>query len=650
MAKNSSGLNVQKGETVGVFVFDEKMKEKLVSPSLDWIQLDSSCEVQLIEQMNERSFLNYGVIMVVGDLQDTFSPRVLPEWAAHALWDFVEQGGTLYAEMVDTSVYTTSRLFGFKQDFPPAQEYLKKLQVKGKGTLLQWPGVFIPGFAIDSTCLLMKGDFRETHHSTSELGNPVFLQRNLGKGTAYFSAVPLLSSSQQWMYRPYKAWISFIQTLQGQGLPFYLDDVPIQINGTSNQREKTINKETVIQRGFEWFLQSGILPDSLGRQGVYENIHSHHGQLTKDFRPDCHVQAALAFYLYGEYSGNEEWTRRGFNLLDFIIEEGFQDEDEDSCSYGFWKWFHYPGTYPHQIFTDDNSWIAAILLYLYRRTGEEEYKKRGVATAEALLRTQVHSGLRSEQLIRNKLEEDPLYFEQAPVSFNPHFESIAHTALLQAYLVTNRIEFLETALRGMETLKNNKDKWKWMYSRTAALARYLFPLSLILQVVEDKDPWLGEFYWTMGELKKHQHPMGAIEEADNPDPDRFGKEDTGVFIENGEGIADQLYTNNFLLLNLWEGWKSTGDPEVLQFYNELRAFFCKSQIQSKLRTHNGAWMRAFDLNSQEYYGNLGDTGWGPYCIESGWTQAIILVGLLMAELDFSLMDDANDVFRLRSIG
>ena len=38
------------------------------------------------------------------------------------------------------------------------------------------------------------------------------------------------------------------------------------------------------------------------------------------------------------------------------------------------------------------------------------------------------------------------------------------------------------------------------------------------------------------------------------------------------------------------------------------------------------------LNAQEYHGNLGDTGWGPYCIESGWTQAIILVGLLMAEL------------------
>lgn len=617
MAENSSGLESK----IGAFVLESLPKDA-------WVSLDPRLSVESIDKLEAGQIQNYDVLLLIGCGDGTSLPKV-PKNLEAPLWRFVENGGLLYGEMLDTSEYTTSRLFGFKQDFSIAQEYLKKLKLNVPcgnlpiGTLLQWDGQFIPGFAIDSSSILTKGEFRQTHFAPEGEGLPALTKRDLGRGVVYYSTFPLLTSKTQWMYRPYLGWASLIASLQNAGLPLIAEAPPIRI--MENNQSKS-----GLEAGFGWFVNSGILPRIDGAGGVYENVHSHHGGLTKDFRPDCHAQSALAFYLYGKYTGDPKWLGLSFGLLDFIIKEGMQDEDETSCSYGFWKWFDYPGAYPHQIFTDDNSWVATVLLYIGRQENNEEYLRRGLLTAKALLKTQRANGLRPEQIVR----EGP----KREVSFNPHFESICHVAFLQAYLVSGDESFLQTALRGMTTLKDNKDKWKWMYSRTAALARYLFPLSLVLQIVKKQDTWLAEFNWTISELKSFQHNLGAIEEAENPDPKRFGQEDTGVFINDGEGIADLLYTNNFLLLNLWEGWKGSGDPEVLKFYQELRGFILKVQITSDFTKFDGAWMRAFDLNQGEYYGNLGDTGWGPYCIESGWTQGIILSGLLLGELDASLVD------------
>lgn len=54
--------------------------------------------------------------------------------------------------------------------------------------------------------------------------------------------------------------------------------------------------------------------------------------------------------------------------------------------------------------------------------------------------------------------------------------------------------------------------------------------------------------------------------------------------------------------------------------------------------YDGGWMRAFDMKRNEYLGNNGDTGWGPYCMESGWTNAITTAGLLLGLVDESIFD------------
>src|SRR5690625_6244616 len=53
-------------------------------------------------------------------------------------------------------------------------------------------------------------------------------------------------------------------------------------------------------------------------------------EVTKDYRPDCHAQTALMFYLYSLYTKDLSWEKRAHNLLNYLFENGYQDTDENS--------------------------------------------------------------------------------------------------------------------------------------------------------------------------------------------------------------------------------------------------------------------------------------------------------------------------------
>ena len=356
-------------------------------------------------------------------------------------------------------------------------------------------------------------------------------------------------------------------------------------------------------------------------------------------RPDCNVHSALMFHLLGEYKKEEHWKEVSKNILSYLFDSGYQDMDPTSSSYGFWKWFKFPGDKPDQIFSDDNGWVAFVLLYLYRRTGIEEYKVRGLLTANSLLQTQNRFGLRPEAIREQEIASKGHKFFQdsEESSMNPHFESIVHAAFLQAFIVSKDERYLQIAKKGTTHLLENMDQLKYMYSKTAGYSRFLFSLSHLYALTKEKT-FLNGINTVIDYLKEHQHELGGIEEADNPDPDRYGTEDTGVFRVNGENIADQLYTNNFMIINSWEAWKATNDTRIFAFNNELVQYISDIQIVSVKKEFSGGWMRSFHLDSKEYFGNNGDTGWGAYCIESGWTNAIITTGLLLKELEWSLIE------------
>ncbi|MFE7062853.1 hypothetical protein ACFVAD_11945 [Sutcliffiella sp. NPDC057660] len=588
------------------------------------------------EQLLNQNLLQYKFIFINGNVNGI--PLKLSYELLEKLWSFVEQGGILYGELINCEDFPASRLFGFKQDFTVTNRRLEKLVIDSdhfgkKGKLLEWHGPFLTGFTFDTERILDIGHFKETHRTEAEGNYPGIIVKKHVEGKAVFSTFSFLSSEQNWTLRPYWLWNEVVNFLQSE------HHLPIQPIQPVIQLSKYKDINLTIEQGVNWFLSSGILPKEDGSHGVYENVHSIRSDISKDLRPDCHAHTALLFYLYGEYTKENKWLEISDNLLTYLFQAGYQDTDENSVTYGFWKWFQSPKIKPDQIFSDDNSWVALVLLYLYRKTGKTEYKNRGLSTAYALLNTQNVNGLRPE-CIREKelLDNEKVYFQHSTsVSMNPHFESIVHAAFIQAYYVSNDEKFLQIAHRGTMTLLENKRDLKFMYSKTAGYSRFLLSLAQMYKVTKDETIRHG-LYEVLEYLFENQHELGGIEESDNPDPERYGTEDTGVYRSNNEGIADQLYTNNFLLVNAWEAYKATGDPAVKEKYEKLVQFIASIQITSPKEQFDGGWMRSFHMESTEYFGNNGDTGWGAYVIESGWTNAVILSGLILKELDQSLLD------------
>ncbi|WP_010281372.1 hypothetical protein [Bacillus timonensis] len=590
-----------------------------------------------INNLLQEDLHSYSCIFING--HDNGKPMKLSYEMLEKLWNFVEHGGMVYGELINCDDFPSSRLFGFKQDFTVTHRRLEKLVISRensyckKGQLLEWHGPFITGFTFDTERLLNIGNFKETHSTDEEGKYPGIVVKNHGKGKAIFSTFSFLGNEQYWALRPNWLWNQVINWLQTD---YHL---PLQSKQPIILPTKETNSKKTIEKGMNWFLTSGILPKEDGCLGIYENIHSIRSDISKDYRPDCHAHTALLFYLYGEYANEQKWIERSNNLLNYLFEAGYQDTDPDSATYGFWKWFQSPKRKPDQIFSDDNSWVTLVLLYLYRKTGKTEYKERGLLTAYALLQTQNKNGLRPECIREQELlDNGTAYFKNSTLaSMNPHFEAIVHAAFIQAYFVSKDDAFLQTAYQGTLTLLENKRDLKFMYSKTAGYSRFLLSLAQMYAVTKDEIILKG-LQEVLEYLTNHQHDLGGIEESDNPEPDRYGTEDTGVFRMNGEGIADQLYTNNFLLMNSWEAWKATGDPKVKELHEKLVQFLASIQITSSKKEFDGGWMRSFHLESGEYFGNNGDTGWGAYVIESGWTNAIILSSLILKELDQSLLD------------
>ncbi|RJE83970.1 hypothetical protein D3P07_24515 [Paenibacillus sp. 1011MAR3C5] len=581
----------------------------------------------------------YDAVLLLGSGSLEAASALTPA-ASAKLWDYVERGGRLYAELVEAFDFSSSRLFGWKQDFPATRRTVEKLRSKRhipgltEGALLEWSGAMRRGFAVDAEVWLSIGHYQDTHMSSKEGSGsyPGLVVRKLGLGIVVYVAFSLLTCTEPVTLRPYSRWRPLLLQLEMEtGLPLLAADPPVTLAGKRTS-------EQAVKASARWFIQSGMLPEADGSAGVYENIHSVTVHLAKDRRPDCHAHTAFMFHLYGTWKKDQEWLDASSCLLHYLFDQGYQDMDPASPSYGFFKWFDYPGKYPQQIFTDDNAWVCFVLLYLYRKTGNAVYRERGLLLAAGLLATQREDGLRPSVLTRDQLallgREG---VRELDASMNPHFESIAHAAFIQAYLVTGDEAYLNSALKGSRTLLANRDHMQFMYSRTSGWTRLLLPLGYLAR--HDHTGEIASGLCDIAQaLTVNQHALGGIEEADNPDPERFGLEDAGVYISNGEGIADQLYTNNFLVMNSWEMWRATGNESYKKLHEDVAAFMRSIQICSADSRFDGGWMRAFDMNSGEYFGNNGDTGWGPYCMESGWTNALTSAGLLLALLNESVFD------------
>ena len=92
-----------------------------------------------------------------------------------------------------------------------------------------------------------------------------------------------------------------------------------------------------------------------------------------------------------------------------------------------------------------------------------------------------------------------------------------------------------------------------------------------------------------------------------------------------------LYSINWLPLGFAFAYLATGDKKFLSSWEDICLFFAKTQLSEDNELLNGAWCRGIDLNLLEYCGIPHDVGWGPRCVETGWTVAEITMGMLIGK-------------------
>lgn len=480
---------------------------------------------------------------------------------------------------------------------------------------------------------------------------PGIVEIKKGKGRILYSAFPL----SRWIDGDYKLqtlWrelmirfcanlVSMEEKKVKEALSFFQQKT--NYFKISNKNRKQVYREA-LAKNIEWFFHSGVISSLDGTQGVYEKVSGFPDffgklKLLTTIRTDCNLETAMYFDMYSQVSGDNRYREIAFNIIKYLYKLNYQDLDEKSISRGFWKWgwIQEPlRTPPYYIWADDNSWAAMVMLYFYQETGEKEYLKRAVLTLDALYETQSCIGLRSAVIHYPELQEYGKKWIQTQTenkrflgSCNPHWDGLALSAFFYGYLTTKNHKYLEMAEKGLKSLCELYPKIsaeQSAISRTSDIAFILMPLSLAYKITK-KEKYKKELLHYTNYLIQNQVECGAIREAGNPRPETYGIGDVGVFEEENESICDLLYTVSFVVMNLYLVYRITGDETILKSFEKLMDFLVNIQINSKNPMLKGGWARGFDFKHWEYYGSNADTDWGPYCIETGWANAIIGIAL-----------------------
>ena len=145
----------------------------------------------------------------------------------------------------------------------------------------------------------------------------------------------------------------------------------------------------------------------------------------------------------------------------------------------------------------------------------------------------------------------------------------------------------------------------------------------------------GIFYRVANDLQKFRHKCGGYCEWDTGCKATRSRESTtgcSLLTENGDPVADMLYSFNRLPLGFALAFRATGDVFFKKLWQDSVTFCINTQIVSDDKRIDGSRCRAFDMDRWEAYACPHDVGWAACAGESGWTDAEILMGMMLPSL------------------
>ena len=425
-------------------------------------------------------------------------------------------------------------------------------------------------------------------------------------------------------FAPFRSWCGIVEIiLKHLGVEKMPEVEPYYTLGSGGDVPDTFT------RGLQWFEGCGILLDN-GRAGVSEGLaHTIYPDGTqqerRNVRVDCVGEVAGAYLFDYLLSGNTDSLSVYHNLSAFVFEKM---QIKSGQFRGMLRWTESAW---QTVYGDDTGRaILSTLLYIMY-TGDKKRLPEIEETLDFLITVTGTDGLMHHGLHTIDLTEDRIsYLHSHPSNqYCAHRNAYYSAALLLAYRLNHKQIYLDTAVKGLSSIMAMYPDTMRAISETEELCRLIFPLACLVQVTgnEEHKKWL---YDVSERLEYYRYKNGGYTEVDpgyTAYRSRTAGTESSMFADNGNEIAELLYSLNWLPLGFSYAWYVTGDNAFLQKWKDIAKFMADAQIVSEDKTIDGAWARCLDLKRMEIYGMPHDVGWGPCCIESGWTVGEILMGL-----------------------
>ncbi|MFA6948259.1 MAG: hypothetical protein WCQ72_04700 [Eubacteriales bacterium] len=385
-----------------------------------------------------------------------------------------------------------------------------------------------------------------------------------------------------------------------------------------------------VRRGVEWIKNADILIDG-GAGGVCEglshNIYAdgHQDRVESGVRTDCTGEIGGVYMLGSLLSGSGESMKIYENTADFCFGQMMA---KSGIFRGMLRWTSAAWGVCYQ---DDAARAMLPSLIKISLTGDKS-RLRDIETAlDFLVSTTGTDGLRQSRTDCPALDAEKIAeLGSRPSNFPcAHYNAYYHAALLLAYEADGNEVYLDTARRGIASLMAVYPDTVREHSETQELCRLILPLALLYGITHE-DEHLAWLFRVTADLERYRHISGGYAEYDDGYKAACSHNANGecsLLSDNGDPVADLLYSLNWLPLGFAFAWEVTRDEYFEKLWRNIAVFMMNAQIQSNDSSIDGAWARGIDLDAWELYGVPHDVGWGPCCVESGWTVAEILMGL-----------------------
>lgn len=427
-------------------------------------------------------------------------------------------------------------------------------------------------------------------------------------------------------FAPHKRWDSIASIILSHLLGA---EIRVDTDPTLSMDHSPSSPTDCFRKGIDWIEGSEILLEN-GAGGVLEGL-SHHilpsgRQLMRSaVRNDCSGEIGGALF-FDAYLNKSDASRARFeNLQRFCFEKMYEDQPPFA---GMMRW----STVAWQVcYQDDVARTILGTLLSMQLTEDRKYLSRICGAMDFLLSTTGSDGLRVSRTDSQYLTDERMKrLKDSPSDFPcAHHNGYYMAALLLTYNLTGEKRYLDTALKGIETLMNVFPNTIREHSETQELCRLILPLACLYEITKS-EKHKEYLYRVVDRLEQYRDERGGYLEHDTgyrAKRSRTSGTESSLLADNGDRIQDLLYSVNWLPLGFAYGYKATGDLRFLELWQDVVKFLSEIQTESKEARLNGSWCRAIDSARREAYGMPHDVGWGPCAVESGWTVGEILMGI-----------------------